>query len=194
MLPCLTIEPSIGATIEREQQAHAGYFVGAPLALVTSMAEEESDVDVPDNGGVPKIVLIILLVNLVVSGVVAFLVLTKEATVVAAAPEVDAATDMPGPVYDMDPVVVNLAEEGKTRFLKLTFELEMKDQAALDKFVMAERAVRDALVRFLSSLTVKDTIGEQAKTDLQVAILARIEKEAGEGLVTRVYFRDFVVQ
>ncbi len=58
-----------------------------------------------------------------------------------------------------------------------------------------KRAVRDDLLRYLSSLNVADTQGEEAKTKMETAMMARIDKQlGGKEKVHRLFFNDFMVQ
>lgn len=93
-----------------------------------------------------------------------------------------------------DPLVVNLNEPGSSRYLKTSFDLELASQEALEELGRGKRGVRDQVLRYLSSLSVADTLGETGKTKIQQEIMTRIDKELGGGRVRRLYYTDFVVQ
>jgi flagellar basal body-associated protein FliL len=98
------------------------------------------------------------------------------------------------PSVAIDPLVVNLNEADSNRYLKTTIEIEFTSAAALEDYNRNKKGVRDQLLRFLSSLTVADTLGEPGKAKIQDGIMARIEKEIGPKHVRRLFYSEFVVQ
>jgi flagellar protein FliL len=99
------------------------------------------------------------------------------------------------PSVPFDPFVVNLNEPGSNRYLKASLEVEVADLAAAEDLKRMKRAVRDDLLRYLSSLNVADTQGEEAKTKMETAMMARIDKQlGGKEKVHRLFFNDFMVQ
>lgn len=98
------------------------------------------------------------------------------------------------PSVAMEPIVVNLNEPDSSRYLKTTIEIDFTSAAALDDFTRNKRGVRDQLLRYLSSLTVADTLGEVGKTKIQEGVTNRIEKEIGAKHVKRLFYAEFVVQ
>lgn len=99
-----------------------------------------------------------------------------------------------GPTASLDAFVVNLNEPGSTRYLKTSFEVELSNQTAADLLTKSKPAVRDELLRYLSSLSVADTLGENAKTKIQSEMLARVDKVLGSGRAKKLFFNEFVVQ
>jgi len=100
----------------------------------------------------------------------------------------------PGPTAPLDSFVVNLNEPGQSRYLKATFELELSDSRAADALERDKKSIRDEVLRYLSNLTVADTLGAENKDKIRAEIVARIDKELGQGKVKKVFFNDFVVQ
>jgi len=100
----------------------------------------------------------------------------------------------PPPVVALEPFVVNLNEEGSTRYLKTTFELELESDKVQGMLNEKKRAVRDEMLRYLSSLSVADTLGEANKSKIQEQMVARAAKVLGKDAVTHVFFTEFVVQ
>jgi len=98
-----------------------------------------------------------------------------------------------GPIMDMDPFIVNLAD-AEPRFLKVTIKLELDGAPA--KAEVSERIpqVRDAVLMLLSSKdaqTLKPTAG---KLQLRDEILQRINALLATGQARNAYFTEFVVQ
>lgn len=169
--------------------------------------------DAPDNTAAPdaaakkpakpsKLLPILMIVNLAGTGAAVFFSMKPKVLPVAAAAAAAEAKEgdhgeekKPGPVVALDPFIVNLNEEGSSRYLKTTFELELKDIPAQKELELGKRRVRDEVLRYLSGLGVADTQGEAGKTKIQSEILARVDKAmGGEQKVTAVFFTDFVVQ
>jgi flagellar basal body-associated protein FliL len=148
--------------------------------------------------GPSKLPLLLTVVNLAATG---FLVFRSLTVVPHAAPadghggaHAKAEKPVPGPVVTLDPFVVNLRDEGSSRYLKTSFEVELDKAETLPELEAQKRAVRDTVLRYLSNLTVADTLGEEAKDKITAGIMARINKELGEGKAKKLYFTDFVIQ
>jgi flagellar FliL protein len=100
-----------------------------------------------------------------------------------------------GPTVALDTFVVNLNEPGSTRYLKTSFEIEVRDANVATDLTNLKRIVRDELLGYLSSLNVAATLGEAGKAKIREQILATTDKIlGGGGRARRVYFIDFVVQ
>jgi len=110
----------------------------------------------------------------------------------AAAPVED---KKPGPVVALDGFLVNLNEPGSGRYLKAAVEVEVADSGAVEEMNAQKRSIRDDLLRYLSSLSVADTLGESAKDKIKLAMVTRIGKQIGGApRVRRLFFTDFMVQ
>ena len=80
------------------------------------------------------------------------------------------------------------------RYLKLTMELEIKGE---EKRLEVERRIphlRDTILLLLSSRSLKDIGTMEGKLELKQALLLRINRILGEGIVHKLYFTEFVVQ
>jgi flagellar FliL protein len=162
-------------------------------------AAEGGDAKPAKAKGPSKLPLLLTVVNLAATG---FLVFRSLTVVPHAAPadghggehEKKSAKPVPGPVAPLDPFVVNLRDEGSSRYLKTSFEIEVDKPETLAEVEAQKRALRDSVLRYLSNLTVADTLGEEAKQKITDGIMARLEKELGEGKVKKLYFTDFVIQ
>jgi flagellar basal body-associated protein FliL len=98
------------------------------------------------------------------------------------------------PMVALDPFVVNLNEQGRARYLKAKFDLELRNDGAKTKLETKKVAIRDDILRYLSSLAVADTLGEAGKNTIGDAIHARIDKALGGEAISHLYFNEFVVQ
>lgn len=148
-----------------------------------------------------KLLPILMIVNLLATGAAIFLQLRPHAAIVATAHAGEEGDKKkkeeekkPGPVVALDPFIVNLNEEGSSRYLKVTFEVEVLDEAAKKALEQNKRVVRDDVLRYLSGLGVIDTQGEAGKSKIQAEVQSRMDKALGGEKVVHVFFTDFVVQ
>lgn len=147
-----------------------------------------------------KLTPVLLLANLGASGAGVYFQMKPKPPVIvvpgAGAPEptAHAAEGGPGPSAPLDSFVVNLNEPGTSRYLKATFELELADARAVEALERDKKSIRDQVLRYLSGLTVADTLGAENKDKIRAEIAMRIDKELGQGKVKKVFFNDFVVQ
>jgi flagellar FliL protein len=170
------------------------------------MSKEEAKAEGGKGGGGSPLTLVALVVgvlNLGGTGFVAFKILKAPPAAAAAAEEGGEGGEhgkkeekmVELPAVPLDPFVVNLNEPGSSRYLKATVEVEVTDNPAAEELKVRKRAVRDDLLRYLSSLKVDDTLGEANKTKMEEQMLARIDKQIGEKKrVHRVFFNDLMIQ
>ena len=143
-----------------------------------------------------KAVLGLLVLNLGVTGFIAFKVLTAHPAEAAAPahPHPGAlTTEITGPVALLEPFVVNLDEPGTSRYLKVTLVVELLPGAELT-LEKGKQMVRDVILSHLSGLHVKDTLGAEAKDKIREDLMGKIVKVLGPDKVRRLFFQDFVVQ
>ena len=140
-------------------------------------------------GGGSKLLLILVLANLGATGFVATRGLHPPAAQAAESTE-----NKPGPTVSLETFVVNLNEPGNSRYLKCTIELEVTGVKAVKEVTDNKRLVRDEILRYLSGLTVADTLGEQGKARIQTDVVSRVDRLLGGGRIRRLFFIDFVVQ
>ena len=100
-------------------------------------------------------------------------------------------------ILPMEPFVVNLADEGGARFLRVTLSLavegeERAKETAEDKVVSAR--IRSAILERLTQQTSDHLVTPEGKTQLKKAIAEQAQKAARQLKVTDVLFSEFVVQ
>jgi flagellar FliL protein len=99
-----------------------------------------------------------------------------------------------GPIYPLDPFTVNLKSASGTRYLKCTINLEIdspETQPELDKI---KPAVRDVIIRILSSKTVPEISTAKGKEKLKEELKKNINAILPKGEIKHVYFTAFVIQ
>lgn len=99
-----------------------------------------------------------------------------------------------GPVYSLDPIVVNLADEGAKRYLKITLNLELDNSEVVKEMDNLKPRLLDSLITLLSSKKLRDVEGMEDKVNLRREILAQFNKRLSTGRVIGVYFEEFIIQ
>ena len=139
--------------------------------------------------------LAVVAINTVTTGgLVAVTLRQRPAAATPVAREAEAA---PGPVLRMESLIIQLRREGEDsgeRYLRVAFDLEMKNDADRSLFVSRQARVNEALIYYFSDRTPTDLRGgaglahiKQAVQDLLTTIVL------GHGPKT-VYITDFLIQ
>lgn len=97
-------------------------------------------------------------------------------------------------IWPMDPFIVNIAEAGGDRYLKLVIQLEVSDKAISAELDQLKPRLRDTILDLLTSRAHKDLVDLAGKQRLREDIAGRINNILSKGKVTKVYFTDFVIQ
>jgi len=97
-------------------------------------------------------------------------------------------------MYEWDSLLVNLADAGGKRYLKVTMKLELTDAHLHEEISERSYEVKDALITLLSSKEYEDISTPSGKTRLKQEIMNRVNKIVKNGQVKEVYFTDFIVQ
>ena len=96
-----------------------------------------------------------------------------------------------------DPFVVNLADAGASRFLRVTVQLVVDDEAEaerLRKTPVSVMQARSAILELLTAQTSDRLVTPDGKTALKKAIAERVAAAIEHAKVSDVLFSDFVVQ
>ncbi len=175
------------------------------------MAEEneENAGEAKKSGSSGMIIIIILLILLILvgGGVAAFFLLNDSGKV---APQPQARVNMSapprtvstrstnlltiGPMYPMKQFVVNLLSESGGRFLKVALDIELSDESLAAEIDKKKPAVRDIIIRTLSSKTFEEVSTMKGKERLKDEMVQKINQILADGQVMNVFFTDFVVQ
>ncbi len=99
-----------------------------------------------------------------------------------------------GPIFSLDTFIVNLADKGGTRYLRVTMDLELGNSDLEDELHKRLPQVRDSLLMILPSKRFEDISTVQGKTALRNEMLEALNGYLGQGKITNIYFKEFVVQ
>ena len=131
-----------------------------------------------------------------------FMMWTKMATLNAqgpAVPNAAAATDpaeqaMLGPIFSLETFIVNLADKGGNRYLRVTMDLEMTNAALDDELTERLPQVRDAVLTILPNKRFENISTAEGKTSLRSELIEELNSFLSQGKITKIYFKEFVVQ
>lgn len=99
-----------------------------------------------------------------------------------------------GPMYSMDTFIVNLADEGEKRYLRVTLGLELKDEAVIKKIEQRTPQMRDSVLMILPTKKIKDIKSTEGKMALRDEIFTSLDALLQEGDIINIYFTEFVMQ
>ncbi len=97
-------------------------------------------------------------------------------------------------LYTIKDIVINPAGTGGTRFLSVSFALELESAELEAEFETKEPVIRDALITILSSKTVAQLTDPKQKEIVRHQIKKRISELMKTDELAGVYYTDFVLQ
>lgn len=98
------------------------------------------------------------------------------------------------PTFKMDTLIVNLADQGGKRYLRITMELELSAPEVIEEINLRMPQLRDTILMVLPSKKYSDISGTEGKIALRDELIAKINTILKKGTVTTIYFTEFVVQ
>jgi flagellar FliL protein len=99
-----------------------------------------------------------------------------------------------GTMFPLQPFIVNLADSSGKRFLKITMELELSDEALGEEMKVRLPQIKDSILLLLSSKDFDDIYTVGGKIKLREEIIIRVNTFLKHGIVKNVYFTEFVIQ
>lgn len=100
----------------------------------------------------------------------------------------------PGPVMELEPFLLNLADREELRFLKVSIKLELDRPEEKTDYQHKIPAIRDALLVLLSSKESQLLRTVNGKRRVREEIMTRVNGVLSKGRVANVYFTDFIIQ
>ena len=100
----------------------------------------------------------------------------------------------PGPLFSLETFIVNLADQERSRYLRVTMDLELA--RSTDAGVIDDRLsqVRDSILMILPSRQFGEIASMEGKIALRDEIIARLNSLFNKKVVTNIFFTEFVVQ
>jgi flagellar FliL protein len=106
----------------------------------------------------------------------------------------EAHVEEPGPVMELDPFLLNLADRDEQRFLKVSIKLELDRPEEETDFPNKVPAIRDALLVLLSSKESQLLRTVNGKRRIREEIMIRVNGVMSKGKIANVFFTDFIIQ
>jgi len=176
------------------------------MADEENVNEESSDKPKKKKGGKLKLIIIIflLLIILGVLGGAGYMLFLKPKQDVAAdaapakkiAPKKEAREGTGiGPLYPLENFIVNMADAGGSRYLRVTLQLELDDTKKFAEALDTRKPqLRDAILTVLASKRYEEVSSAQGKLILKQELLRRLNSLVTEGTIVNIYFTEFVAQ
>lgn len=161
------------------------------------MADEETPDDVkpelPSNGN-SKLILILILCNLIgLGGIGAYLVLFSD-NGSAAAQEETSDPETFGALVELPTLIVNLSGERWGRFMRVSLQMEAREEEDGATIEAALIPIQNRLVIFFSELDPERIRTVGAKAEISEELVVMINEVTGGEPVRRVFYTEFVVQ
>ena len=99
-----------------------------------------------------------------------------------------------GPLFSLDTFIVNLADAGRNRYLRITMDLELAESNDSAKLTERLSQVRDSILMILPSKQFDDIASMEGKIALRDEIITKINGLFAKNVITNIFFTEFVVQ
>lgn len=140
------------------------------------------------------VMVVVVLVLLVGAGVGTALFIKQKSTAEEKKRSAAQVTAAIGPVWSMESIIVNLADGGGERYLKVAMQFEVATPEATKELDLVKPKIQDMVIDLLSSKTYADLADNAGKQRLREEIILRVNSIFAQGKVTKVYFTEFIIQ
>ena len=121
-------------------------------------------------------------------------VLNTQASMAATTETEQGQTATLGPLFPLDTFIVNLADAGRSRYLRVTMDLELAESTDAAKLNERLSQIRDSVLMILPSKQFDDIASMEGKIALRDEIIATLNSLFTQNVVTNIFFTEFVVQ
>ncbi len=99
-----------------------------------------------------------------------------------------------GPIYSLDTFIVNLADDGGRRYLRVTMDLELANGTIADDIEKRLPQLRDSILMVLPTKRFDDIRTVDGKISLRNEIMANLNGLFRKESISNIFFTEFVVQ
>jgi len=100
-----------------------------------------------------------------------------------------------GKVIAMDTFIVNLADPGANRYLRVTMDVEVTGGKTPEEAITRRTSqLRDAILMILPTKKFADIVTTEGKTALRDELIGALNGLLTTSKVSRIYFKEFVIQ
>ncbi len=112
----------------------------------------------------------------------------------AAAPAGPSAPPVKTIIDHLSTFIVNLADQSGSRYLKVTMDLSLSNEAVKKEIEDKMPMIRDTIITILSNKYYNDIATPAGKLTLKRELISRLNVALTKGRILDIYFTDFVVQ
>jgi flagellar FliL protein len=99
-----------------------------------------------------------------------------------------------GHIYSMEPFIVNLADQGRPRYLKMRVSIESQEMKPNEEYEKRLPQLRDMILTVLSSKSYKEISDSEGKKKLREELILKLNQLLHRFQVKTVYFTEFMIQ
>jgi|LSQX01.2.fsa_nt_gb flagellar FliL protein len=99
-----------------------------------------------------------------------------------------------GPIWALDPFIVNLMGDSAEHYLKVAMQFEVPEPAIIQELELVKPRIRDSILDLLSSKAMGELMDSPGKQRLREEIILRVNNAISRGRISKVYFSEFVIQ
>jgi flagellar FliL protein len=162
-----------------------------------------------NSGGNSKLIFIVLGMNVLMMGVVMFVVMRKPAGHAPAQVETAPAseksegpageraapgTPKPGPILKLENFVIQLRGVDQDRYVRISFDIEVSAEIDRDAVQTRLPQIRDSVISFFSDRTLDELRGSEGIERTKMSIMKRMEEIVPGRRVRALYITDFIIQ
>jgi flagellar FliL protein len=99
-----------------------------------------------------------------------------------------------GSLLSLEAFIVNLADDGGSRYLRVSMDLELKQADTLKIIEKQLPQIRDSILKILPAKYFEDIRTADGKLLLKDEIITKLNSLFGEDYISNIFFTEFVVQ
>lgn len=99
-----------------------------------------------------------------------------------------------GPIYSFDTFIVNLVDPHGKKYLKVKVDLELGSEAVRGEVDKRLPQFKDTILTLLSSKRYEDISTLEGKLQLRAEIISMLNQYLKTGMISNLYFVEFIVQ
>jgi flagellar FliL protein len=97
-------------------------------------------------------------------------------------------------MYPLEAFIVNLADKGGKRFLRVAMHLELEDKNLAGEIDKRLSQIRNRILMILPTKRFEDISSTEGKIALRDEIMTKLNSLLKDGSITNIYFVEFVIQ
>ncbi len=118
----------------------------------------------------------------------------QNSEVVESGTEAEEVVETMGPTKKLETFIVNLADKGGERYLRVSMNLELEKEETVEVVGKILPKIRDAILMILPTKTYEDIGTVEGKSALRNEMLTKINEIMKPEKIKNIYFTEFVVQ